>query len=59
MNAQRHGASVARTDEVGARLQHDWATVTSDLDAQGWALLESMLSPPERSTLGIIFHDAA
>ncbi|MFC5525938.1 2OG-Fe(II) oxygenase [Rhodanobacter ginsengisoli] len=56
MNAQWHDAPIAPAVDAGARLQpFDWARVTSDLDAQGWALLEGVLSPPECRALARLY----
>ncbi len=56
MNAQWHGESIAAADDADARLQpFDWARVASDLDTQGWALLEGVLSPPECRALAHLY----
>ncbi len=61
MNAQLRDASITIADAPGARLQQfDWIGVASDLDAQGWAVLEGVLSPPECRALASLYaNDAA
>lgn len=55
MNAQWQPAT-----DTGERLQaFDWASVASDLDTRGCAMLDTLLSPPECAALaGLYGHDA-
>ncbi|MEO8998563.1 MAG: 2OG-Fe(II) oxygenase [Rhodanobacter sp.] len=56
MSAQLHAMSVATPDDAGARLQvFDWAGVADDLDAQGCAMLEALLSPQECRALADLY----
>jgi hypothetical protein len=56
MNALLRTATPATTDEAGARLQvFDWADVASELDMQGCAMLEALLSPQECRALAALY----
>jgi hypothetical protein len=58
VNAQLHGVHVAATDDTDARLQvFDWARVAGELDAQGCAMLEALLSPQECQNLASLYAD--
>ena len=58
MSAQLHAMPVATPDDAGTRLQvFDWAGVTADLDAQGCAMLEALLSPQECRALASLYAD--
>jgi hypothetical protein len=50
----------AMTNDAAARLQvFDWADVADDLDAQGFAMLEALLSPRECRDLAGLYADEA
>ena len=58
MSAQLHALPIATTDDAGMRLQvFDWAGVADDLDAQGCAMLEALLSPQECRALAALYAD--
>jgi uncharacterized protein len=58
MSAQLRAAPIATTDDADARLRvFDWAGVADDLDAQGCAMLESLLSPHECRALTGLYAD--
>jgi uncharacterized protein len=49
-------ASPTQTDDIGARLQvFDWPSVADELDAQGCAMLEALLSPQECRVLAGLY----
>ncbi|HWX66517.1 MAG TPA: 2OG-Fe(II) oxygenase [Rhodanobacter sp.] len=56
MNALLRTATLETTDEAGTRLQvFDWANVASELDKQGCAMLEALLSPQECRALAALY----
>jgi hypothetical protein len=58
MNAQLRAIPIATTDDAAARLQvFDWAGITEDLDAQGCAMFEALLSPQECRALAGLYAD--
>ncbi len=58
MSAQLRALPIATTDDAGMRLQvFDWAGVADDLDAQGCAMLEALLSPQECRALADLYAD--
>lgn len=58
MSAQLRAMPVATTDDAGMRLQvFDWAGVADDLNAQGCAMLDALLSPQECRTLADLYAD--
>jgi uncharacterized protein len=58
MSAQLLAAPVAMADDADARLRvFDWASVADDLDAQGCAMLEALLSPHECRELAGLYAD--
>ncbi|GGY20558.1 prolyl 4-hydroxylase [Rhodanobacter panaciterrae] len=59
MSAQLRALPIATTDEASARLQvFDWADVASELDTQGCAMLDALLSPQEcRALAGLYAND--
>ena len=60
MNALACALSDAATDDACARLQaFDWASIADDLDAQGCAMLEALLSPQECRALAGLYADDA
>lgn len=55
--AQESGPSADSTP-VAVRIgAHDWEQVASELDAQGCALLEGLLSPPECRALAMLYDE--
>lgn len=59
MNAQLRAMPIATSNDAGKRLQvFDWADVASELDTQGCAMLEALLSPQEcRALAGLYAND--
>ncbi|MES2312514.1 MAG: 2OG-Fe(II) oxygenase [Pseudomonadota bacterium] len=59
MSVQLHAAPIATTaDDADTRLRvFDWAGVADDLDAQGCAMLEALLSPHECRALAGLYPD--
>lgn len=58
MSAQLRAQPIATTDDADMRLQvFDWAGVADDLDAQGCAMLEALLSPQECRALADLYAD--
>ena len=58
MNAQLRAMPIATTDDADARLQvFDWAGIAEDLDAQGCAMIERLLSPQECGALAGLYAD--
>jgi hypothetical protein len=59
MSVQLHTAPIATTtDDADTRLRvFDWADVADDLDAQGCAMLEALLSPHECRALAGLYAD--
>ena len=58
MSTSLRALPIATTDDAGARLQaFDWAGVANDLDAQGCAMLEALLSPQECRALAGLYAD--
>ncbi len=58
MNAQLRAQPIATADDAGARLQvFDWAGIADELDAQGCAMLEALLSPQECRALAGLYAD--
>jgi len=58
MSAQLRALPIATTDDASTRLQvFDWAGVADDLDAQGCAMLEALLSPQECRALAGLYAD--
>jgi hypothetical protein len=58
MNAQLRAIPIATTDDAAARLQvFDWVGITEDLDAQGCAMFEALLSPQECRALAGLYAD--
>ncbi len=58
MSAQLRVLPIATTDDARARLQvFDWVDVADDLDTQGCAMLEALLSPQECHTLAGLYAD--
>lgn len=58
MNAQPHDTNATAIDDTAARLQaFDWRHITGELDAQGCAMLEALLSPQECRTLADHYAD--
>ena len=58
MNAQLRAQPIATADDAGARLQvFDWAGIADELDAQGCAMLEALLSPQECRALADLYAD--
>ena len=56
MSAQLRVLPIATTDDASARLQvFDWADITDDLDTQGCAMLEALLSPQECRALASLY----
>lgn len=55
MNAQLHGM---QADNADARLQaFDWARIISELETQGCAILEALLSPKECQAVASLYAD--
>jgi Uncharacterized protein conserved in bacteria len=58
MSAQLLAAPLTTTDDADARLRvFDWASVADDLDTQGCAMLEALLSPHECRTLAGLYAE--
>ncbi|MFC5582936.1 2OG-Fe(II) oxygenase [Rhodanobacter terrae] len=59
MSAQLREVSITTTDDADTRLRvFDWAGLADDLDAQGCAMLEALLSPHEcRALAGLYGRD--
>jgi uncharacterized protein len=58
MSTPLRAMPVSMTEDAAARLQvFDWAGVTDDLDAQGCAMLEALLSPRECRALAGLYAD--
>jgi uncharacterized protein len=58
MSTPLRAMPVTTTDAAAARLQvFDWAGVTDDLDTQGCAMLEALLSPQECRALAGLYAD--
>jgi len=58
MNAQLRAQPIATADDAGARLQvFDWVGIADELDAQGCAMLEALLSPQECRALAGLYAD--
>ena len=56
MNVQLRAITLATTDDIGARLQvFDWISIADDLDTQGCAMLEALLSPQECRALASLY----
>jgi uncharacterized protein len=58
MSTPLRAMPISMTEDAAARLQvFDWAGVTDDLDAQGCAMLEALLSPHECRALAGLYAD--
>jgi uncharacterized protein len=58
MSAQLRTVPIATTDDADTRLRvFDWAGVADNLDAQGCAMLETLLSPHECRALAGLYAD--
>ncbi len=58
MSAQLRAQPIATPNDASARLQvFDWAGIADDLDAQGCAMLEALLSPQECCALADLYAD--
>jgi len=56
MSAQLCALPISTPDDAGARLQvFDWVAIADDLDAQGCAMLEALLSPQECGVLATLY----
>ena len=54
------GATIVPADVVAGRVQHvDWARVSQDLDGQGSAVLERLLTPEECQAIAALYPDDA
>ena len=50
--------AITATDDAGTRLQRfDWAGIADELDAQGCAMLDALLSPAECRALAGLYAD--
>ena len=50
--------AITATDDAGTRLQRfDWAGIADELDAQGCAMLDALLSPAECRALAALYAD--
>ena len=58
MSAQLRAQPIATPNDASARLQvFDWAGIADELDAQGCAMLEALLSPQECRALADLYAD--